>query len=80
MRRTASTTAAMGHLRLMGMISARIWSLGALRLMASLGRRSAGSEAKRSIPGTTPEVETVMRCGLRPTSRTSSRTAAMKLS
>ena len=36
--RTASMTDSMGHFRLMGMISARTLSLGALRLMASLGR------------------------------------------
>ena len=36
--------------------------------MASFGRTSGGSCAKRSMPGTMPEVETVMRCGLRPTS------------
>ena len=36
--------------------------------------------SRRSMPGTMPEVETVMRWGLRPTSVTRRRTAAMKLS
>jgi hypothetical protein len=70
--------AAMFHLRLMGMMASRTSSLGALRLMASLGRTF--SWAKRRMPGTMPEVETVMRGAAMPTSSVSRRTAAMKLS
>ena len=49
----------MGHLRVIGMTDSRTVLFDALSEMASRGR--SGSLAKRSIPGTMPEVETVIR-------------------
>ena len=49
----------MFHLRVIGIISPRTVSLGAFRLKASFGR--TGSFANCKIPGSIPEVETVIR-------------------
>ena len=55
---SASKSAAMFHLRVMGMMDSRMTSLGALRLTASLGRTV--SRAKSRMPGMMPEVLTVI--------------------
>ena len=55
------------HLRVTGMIASRTISFAALRLMANLGR--TGSSAKRRMPGTIPEVETVIRDSAKPASQ-----------
>jgi len=70
-------TSSIFHLRVMGMIASRMASSGAFRLMAKRGR--TGSWAKRRMPGTMPEVETVILDSASDASFTSRRTAAMKL-
>jgi hypothetical protein len=60
--RTASITASMLHFRVTGMISLAHCIVRRIQAeIASFGRTFAGSCANRKMPGTIPEVETVIR-------------------
>ena len=66
----------MFHLRVIGMICSRTVSFEAFSDNASFGRTV--SAANRSIPGSIPEVDTVIRDSGTPIPSTSSRTLPMK--
>ena len=66
--RTASISDCDGPLAVDGHDLGADGVVGRVEADGELGRSSGGSWAKRSMPGTMPEVETVMRRGLRPTS------------